>query len=83
MNTHEKLCCLFADIWDMFVTGSDLDCFDLQTIIQRHGLGIDYTVTKDDIDEFTDLDVGDNAVVLSKEAKEIMKVAKQCLTPKK
>jgi len=77
MTTNEKLSCLFADLWSMFIVSVSYDTFDLQNIIGSYGFTENYMVTENDLDRFTDSDVGDEVIVLSEEGKEIMKVAKE------
>lgn len=83
MTTHEKLCCLFAEVWSMFVQSSDFDSFDLQNLIAKHGFGTDHIVTEDEKDDFPDSCVGDDVMILSVEGKQVMEVAKQCSLTKK
>jgi len=76
MTRNEKLSSVFKHIWDAFLDGTDLDQFDLQTIIEQCELATWREATENDVTlSQSDLEEGDMILCLNEDGKKSIRIA--------
>jgi len=76
MKTEEKLSCIFVELWVLMMDGYDVEADYLQDLFEKYKLIEFYQVKPDEEEEYPEVEVGDYAIVLTKEGRKIADKAK-------